>query len=136
MPLFSISYRVQDLLSRLSQELLGVHGHGKEGKGTVGNQHCGDVVFYDPNKGAYRGHDEIDRISYQPIDEPEEVMGGGFHGYWAALAMRQHTPERISSSPGTDGSPPSISSSTSYPEIAARCIDPSEGTAGALPTFR
>ena len=37
-PLFSISYHVQDLLSRLSQELLGVHGHGKEGKGTVGNQ--------------------------------------------------------------------------------------------------
>ena len=63
-------------------------------------------------------------------------MGGGFHGYRAALAMRQHTPERISSSPGTDGSPPFISSSTSYPEIDARCIDPSGGTAGAPPTFR
>src|SRR5260370_40890847 len=47
-----------------------------------------DVVFSDPNKGAYRGRDEIDRIagaikathpdfSYQPIAEPEEVGNGG-----------------------------------------------------------
>jgi len=40
-------------------------------------------------------------------------MAGGSHGYPAALVMRQHTPERISSSPGTVGLPPSISSSTS-----------------------
>jgi len=43
-----------------------------------------DGVFYDPNKGVYRGRDEIDRIAgvikathpdfqYQPITEPEEV---------------------------------------------------------------
>jgi len=47
-----------------------------------------DVVFYDPNKGAYRGRDEIDRIagtikathpdfSYRPSAEPEEVGNGG-----------------------------------------------------------
>ena len=47
-----------------------------------------DVVFYDPNKGVYRGRDEIDRIagvikathpdfSYQPIAEPEEAGDGG-----------------------------------------------------------
>ena len=47
-----------------------------------------DVVFYDPNKGAYRGRDEIDRIAgvikathpdfqYQLIAEPEEVGDGG-----------------------------------------------------------
>ena len=47
-----------------------------------------DVVFYDPNNGVYRGHDEIDRIAgeikathpdfrYQPIAEPEEVGNGG-----------------------------------------------------------
>ena len=46
-----------------------------------------DVVFYDPNKGAYRGGDEIDRIAgaikathpdfqYQPIAEPQEVGNG------------------------------------------------------------
>ena len=43
-------------------------------------------------------------------------MAGGSHGYRAALAMRQPTPERISSSPGTAGLPPFISSSTSCPE--------------------
>ena len=47
-----------------------------------------DCVFYDPNKDAYRGRDEIDRIAgaikathpdfrYQPIAEPEEVGDGG-----------------------------------------------------------
>jgi SnoaL-like domain len=47
-----------------------------------------DGVFYDPNKGAYRGRDEIDRIAgvirathpdfkYQPISEPEEAGNGG-----------------------------------------------------------
>ena len=45
-------------------------------------------MFYDPNKGVYRGRDEIDRIGsaikathpdfqYQPIAEPEEVGNGG-----------------------------------------------------------
>jgi hypothetical protein len=79
----------------------------------------------------------IPTLAISQLPSPRRwAMGGGSHGYRAAPAMRQHTPERISSSPGTDGLPPFISSSTSYPEIATRCIDPSEGTAGALPTFR
>jgi hypothetical protein len=47
-----------------------------------------DGVFYDPNKGVYRGRDEIDRISgaikathpdfkYQPLSPPEEVGDAG-----------------------------------------------------------
>ena len=47
-----------------------------------------DCVFYDPNKGIYRGRDEIDRIAgaikathpdfrYQPIAPPEESCNGG-----------------------------------------------------------
>ena len=47
-----------------------------------------DGVFYDPNKGLYRGRDEIDRIAgalrathpdfqYQPISEPEELGNSG-----------------------------------------------------------
>ena len=47
-----------------------------------------DGEFYDPNKGLYRGRDEIDRIAgalrathpdfqYQPISEPEELGNGG-----------------------------------------------------------
>lgn len=47
-----------------------------------------DAIFYDPNGGAYRGHDEIHRIAgvikathpdfqYQPIAPPEETGDGG-----------------------------------------------------------
>jgi hypothetical protein len=47
-----------------------------------------DGVFYDPNSGARRGRDEIDRVAgaikathpdfrYQPISEPEELGNGG-----------------------------------------------------------
>jgi ketosteroid isomerase-like protein len=47
-----------------------------------------DGVFYDPNKGVYRGHDEIDRIAgalrathpdfpYQPIAAPEALGNAG-----------------------------------------------------------
>ena len=47
-----------------------------------------DALFYDPNRGIYRGHDEIDRIAgvikamhpdfkYQPLAEPEEVGDSG-----------------------------------------------------------
>ena len=47
-----------------------------------------DGVFYDPNSGAHRGRDAIDRVAgairkthpdfqYQPIAEPEELGNGG-----------------------------------------------------------
>ena len=47
-----------------------------------------EAVFYDPNRGIYRGRDEIDRIAgvikathpdfkYQPLSEPEEVGDSG-----------------------------------------------------------
>ena len=47
-----------------------------------------DCVFYDPNKGIYRGRDEIDRVAgalrathpdfrYQPSASPEEAGNGG-----------------------------------------------------------
>ncbi|HET9402234.1 MAG TPA: nuclear transport factor 2 family protein [Candidatus Acidoferrales bacterium] len=47
-----------------------------------------DAVFYDPNSGAFRGRDEIDRIAgaikaihpdfqYQPLAPPEELGDGG-----------------------------------------------------------
>ena len=41
-------------------------------------------------------------------------MAGGSDGYRAALVRRRLTPGLISSLPGTAGSPPFISSSTSY----------------------
>ncbi|MGB7082189.1 MAG: nuclear transport factor 2 family protein, partial [Candidatus Acidiferrales bacterium] len=47
-----------------------------------------DSVFYDPQSGAHRGRDEIDRVAgatkathpdfrYQPIAEPEELGNAG-----------------------------------------------------------
>lgn len=53
-----------------------------------------DVVFYDPNNGAYHGRDEIDRIAgvikathpdfrYQPIAEPE-IAGNGGRVQWVS----------------------------------------------------
>ena len=44
-------------------------------------------------------------------------MPGEFDGYRAAPVRRRLTPGRISSLPGTGGLPPSISSSTSCPEL-------------------
>ena len=44
-------------------------------------------------------------------------MSGGSTGYRAALVRRQLTPELISSLLGTDGLPPFISFSTSFPEL-------------------
>src|SRR5579863_5707490 len=79
-----------------------------------------DGVFYDPNSGAHRGRDEIDRIAgnvkathpdfrYQPISASEEIGdGGGSVGCPARQASRPNTPVPISSSPATAKLPRSI----------------------------
>jgi len=131
-----MSNSISTLLIRNLRDVFGENDPERR-RAAIDELYTEDVVFYDPSKGAYRGRDEIDRIAgavkathpeftYQPIAEPEEV--GGSHGYRAALAMRRNTPERISSSPGTAGLPPFISSSTSSPELGPRCIDLRGGT--------
>ena len=53
-----------------------------------------DAVFYDPNSGAYRGREEIDRVAgvikathpdfrYQLLAEPEE-LGNAARGRWVS----------------------------------------------------
>jgi SnoaL-like domain len=125
-----MSYSISTLMKRNLQDVFG-EGDPERRRAAIDEIYTEDVVFYDPSKGVYRGRDEIDRIAgalrathpdftYQLIAEPEDwAMVGGSHGYRAALAMRQNTPERISSSPGTAGLPPFISSSTSCPEPGA-----------------
>jgi SnoaL-like domain len=120
-----MSYSISILLKRNLQDLFG-EGDPERRRAAIDEIYTEDVVFYDPSKGVYRGRDEIDRLAgvlrathpdftYQLIAESEELGNGG-----RVLAMRRHTPERISSSPGTAGLPPFISSSTSCPEPGPR----------------
>ncbi len=73
----------------LKPNLQDVFGEGDPGRrrAAIDEIFTEDAVFYDPGKGVYRGHDEIDRIagairatrpdfSYQPIAEPAEVGDG------------------------------------------------------------
>lgn len=78
---------ISTLLIRNLQEVFG-EGDPQRRRAAIDEIYTEDVVFYNPNKGVYRGRDEIDRIaavikathpdfSYQPIAEPEEVGDGG-----------------------------------------------------------
>jgi hypothetical protein len=66
-------------------------------------------------------------------------MAVGSNGYRAALVSRQRTPGLISSSSGTAGLRPSISFSTSYPELPpmpkwmARRLQSQRASAGSKP---
>jgi hypothetical protein len=80
-------YSIATLLIRNLQDVFG-EGDPQRRRAAIDEIYTEDVVFYDPNKGVYRGRDAIDRIagvikathpdfSYQPIAEPEEVGNGG-----------------------------------------------------------
>ena len=80
-------YSIATLLIRNLQDVFG-EGDPQRRRAAIDEIYTEDVVFYDPNKGVYRGRDAIDRIagvikathpdfSYQPIAEPEEVGDGG-----------------------------------------------------------
>ena len=80
-------YSISTLLTRNLQEVFGENDPARR-RAALDELYTEDGVFYDPNKGAYRGRDEIDRIAgvirathpdfrYQPIAAPEEVGNGG-----------------------------------------------------------
>jgi hypothetical protein len=82
-----MSYSISTLLIRNLQDVFGENDPARR-RAAIDEIYNEDVVFYDPNKGVYRGPDEIDRIAgtirathpdfqYQPIAEPEEVGDGG-----------------------------------------------------------
>src|ERR1700745_4542462 len=86
-----MSYSISTLLTRNLQEVFGENDPARR-RAAVQELYTEDGVFYDPSKGVYRGHDEIDRIAgeirathrdfrYQPIAEPEETGNGG-RGRW------------------------------------------------------
>jgi hypothetical protein len=82
-----MSCSISTLLIRNLQEVFGENDPVRR-RAAIDEIFTEDVVFYDPNKGVYRGRDEIDRIAgeirathldfqYQPIAEPEETGNGG-----------------------------------------------------------
>ena len=82
-----MSYSVSNLLLRNLSEVFGENDPVRR-RAAIDEMWHEDGVFYDPNKGIYRGRDEIDRIAdairvthpdfqYQPIAEPEQLGNGG-----------------------------------------------------------
>ena len=82
-----MSYSISTLLLRNLRDVFGENDPARR-RAAIDELYIEDVVFYDPNKGVYRGRDEIDRIAgvikathpdftYQPIAEPEEAGDGG-----------------------------------------------------------
>jgi hypothetical protein len=83
-------------ISILLQRNLDVFGENDPARrrALIDEYYTEDCVFYDPNKGIYRGRDEIDRIAgvikathpefqYQPIAEPD-VSGDGGRIRWVS----------------------------------------------------
>ena len=82
-----MSHSISTLLTRNLQDVFGENDPARR-RAAIQELYSEDCVFYDPNKGVYRGRDEIDRIAgeiraihldfrYQPIAEPEEAGNGG-----------------------------------------------------------
>ena len=81
------SKRISTLLTRNLQEVFGESDPARR-RAAIDEIFTEDCMFYDPNKGVYRGRCEIDRIAgeirdthrdfrYQPIAEPEGAGNGG-----------------------------------------------------------
>jgi hypothetical protein len=122
-----MSYSISTLLTRNLHDVFGENDPARR-RAAIDEIFTEDCVFYEP-RGVYRGRDEIDRVAgaikaphpdfrYQPIAGPRNwAMAGGSNEYRAVLVRRQLTPGLISSLPGTAGSPPFISFSTSYSDL-------------------
>jgi len=78
---------IASLLIRNLAEVFG-EGDAARRRAAIQELFSGDAVFYDPNNGAFHGHDEIDRIAgvirashpdfrYRPIAEPEMLGNAG-----------------------------------------------------------
>ena len=82
-----MSNSISTLLTRNLHDVFGENDPARR-RTAIDELFTEDGVFYDPNSGAHRGRDEIDRIAgairathpdfqYQPIAEPEELGNGG-----------------------------------------------------------
>ena len=82
-----MSYSISTLLLRNLSDVFGENDPVRR-RAAIDDLWAEDGVFYDPNSGAHRGRDEIDRIAgvikathpdfrYQPIADPEELGNAG-----------------------------------------------------------
>jgi hypothetical protein len=82
-----MSYSISNLLIRNLRDVFGENDAARR-RTAIDEIWSEDGVFYDPNSGAHRGRDEIDRVAgairathlafrYQPIADPEELGNGG-----------------------------------------------------------
>src|ERR1700740_399527 len=82
-----MSNSISNLLIRNLRDVFGENDPARR-RAAIDEIWAEDGVFYDPNSGAHRGRDEIDRIAgvikathpdfrYQPISAPEEIGDGG-----------------------------------------------------------
>jgi len=80
-------HSIPTLLTRNLQEVFGENDPARR-RAAIDELYTEDGAFYDPNRGVYRGRDEIDRIAgvirathpdfrYQPIAAPEGSGNGG-----------------------------------------------------------
>ena len=101
-----MSNSVSTLLIRNLRDVFGENDPARR-RAAIDELYTEDVVFYDPNKGVYRGRDEIDRIAgaikathpdfqYQPIAEPEEL------GHAGRVPWVSGRPGEVPSYAGTD----------------------------------
>jgi len=82
-----MSNSISTLLIRNLRDVFGENDAARR-RAAIDELFTEDCVFYDPNSGAHRGRDEIERVAsaikathpdfrYQPIAEPEELGDGG-----------------------------------------------------------
>lgn len=82
-----MAYSISSLLLRNLHDVFGEIDAGRR-RAAIDDIFHKDAVFYDPDGGIYRGHDEIDRIAgvvkathpefqYQPLAAPEERGDSG-----------------------------------------------------------
>ena len=80
-------YSISTLLTRNLHDVFGENDPARR-RAAIDDVYTEDCVFYDPNKGIYRGRDAIDRVAgavrttrpdfpCQPIAELEELGTGG-----------------------------------------------------------
>ncbi|MGB7783420.1 MAG: nuclear transport factor 2 family protein [Pseudolabrys sp.] len=101
-----MSYTVSELLLRNLHDVFGENDPSRR-RAAINELYNEECVFYDPNKGAHRGRDAIDRIAgiikathpdyqYQPIAAPEE-LGDAARCRWVS-----GTPGKAPAYAGTD----------------------------------